>query len=538
MADSRLDTILRLTGPTPASRGSSRQFEAEPPFDSVLGRALADDSSERSADSRGAKSTPAAGDAVATQSLDRSSPHDDAGSTTSVGESREAYDAASQPSTTDDDPPNRIDDNASSPPADEAAQQDEVEAPVASEEGASEAPATPRTTGGEVVSAELTSDDPTSGLVDATPASDAAPDGSIKAQGEPAPQPAGTNVAEPTTAFEASTDATGDSSKPRASSDAVAEETDAAGTSTIAESVADANGSPDLATADPQSAPAEPGEVEEQTAPPTGVTPQRQDSADGDQDLSTSPLADAGDGSRHAESSPNLPTAQASSEGEAPTDEIAAPAGQGRAEVADVEGETPEQQSSPREAPEQQSSPREAPDRSATSLERVASPRSLQPAARTDEPPPMSPIDRARFVQRVSGAMERAQLRDGRVQVRLSPPELGSLKIEIAVRQGVLTASIEAEHSQARNVLLDNLPALRDRLAEQQIRIERFDVDVRRDGQQQPHDSGDRSGFADNSRQQDNRQGRRTVIENVATNFTAAPDAPGTMSDAALDVRV
>ncbi len=103
-------------------------------------------------------------------------------------------------------------------------------------------------------------------------------------------------------------------------------------------------------------------------------------------------------------------------------------------------------------------------------------------------------VDPARFVQRVSGAMRAANQGDGRIQLRLSPPELGSLKIEIVVKQGALTASLETETVAARNVLLDNLPALRERLAEQDIQIEKFDVDVRRDGQQQPdnQDAGER----------------------------------------------
>jgi flagellar hook-length control protein FliK len=36
---------------------------------------------------------------------------------------------------------------------------------------------------------------------------------------------------------------------------------------------------------------------------------------------------------------------------------------------------------------------------------------------------------------------------------------------------------------------LDHLPALRDRLAEQNIRVERFDVDVRRDGSESQADT-------------------------------------------------
>jgi flagellar hook-length control protein FliK len=81
----------------------------------------------------------------------------------------------------------------------------------------------------------------------------------------------------------------------------------------------------------------------------------------------------------------------------------------------------------------------------------------------------------------VAKAFQMAQERDGKLHLRLSPPELGSLRLELSVKEGVMTATLEAETTAARKVLLDHLPALRDRLAEQNIRIERFDVDVRRD---------------------------------------------------------
>ena len=45
-----------------------------------------------------------------------------------------------------------------------------------------------------------------------------------------------------------------------------------------------------------------------------------------------------------------------------------------------------------------------------------------------------------------------------------------------------MTAKIEAESTATRKILLDNLPALRERLAEQEIRIEKFEVDVRDQG--------------------------------------------------------
>jgi flagellar hook-length control protein FliK len=42
-----------------------------------------------------------------------------------------------------------------------------------------------------------------------------------------------------------------------------------------------------------------------------------------------------------------------------------------------------------------------------------------------------------------------------------------------------MKAKIEAETPEAKILLLENLPALRDRLAQQDIKIQQFDVDLR-----------------------------------------------------------
>ena len=68
--------------------------------------------------------------------------------------------------------------------------------------------------------------------------------------------------------------------------------------------------------------------------------------------------------------------------------------------------------------------------------------------------------------------------------MRLSPPELGSLRLELRVAEGVMTARLEAETEVARTALVEHLPVLRERLAEQGIRVERFDVDLMPQGQE------------------------------------------------------
>lgn len=91
-------------------------------------------------------------------------------------------------------------------------------------------------------------------------------------------------------------------------------------------------------------------------------------------------------------------------------------------------------------------------------------------------------IDPERFVARVAKAFQLAEDRGGQLRLRLSPPELGSIRLELAVKNGAVTATIETETAAARHALLDNLPALRDRLTEQNMRVEQFDVHVRDEG--------------------------------------------------------
>ncbi len=97
---------------------------------------------------------------------------------------------------------------------------------------------------------------------------------------------------------------------------------------------------------------------------------------------------------------------------------------------------------------------------------------------RIHNPAPV-PVDSARFLSRVAKAFLSAQQREGNeVRLRLSPPELGSLRLQVSVQDGVMVARMETETEAARSSLVNNLPALRERLAEQGIRVERFDIDL------------------------------------------------------------
>ena len=90
----------------------------------------------------------------------------------------------------------------------------------------------------------------------------------------------------------------------------------------------------------------------------------------------------------------------------------------------------------------------------------------------------LTQAERGRLIARVTRAMQTAHDRGGELKLRLSPPELGSLRLQVQVADGVLTARIEAETREAQQIITDNLLVLRDRLAQQDIRIERLSVDL------------------------------------------------------------
>lgn len=176
--------------------------------------------------------------------------------------------------------------------------------------------------------------------------------------------------------------------------------------------------------------------------------------------------------------------------------------------------------------------------RASSALDRLMAGHSLKQSKEAGEPNGMPAVDRARFVQRVEGAMKAAQQRDGKIQVRLSPPDLGSVKIELAVQNGVLSAKLEAETPAARNLLLDSLPALRERLAQQDIRVEKFDVDVRRDG------GGNDGGGQAEDRTADQSGERQSGRQRTAARAVALPAASprhlaaSSSAAAGLDIRV
>jgi len=118
-------------------------------------------------------------------------------------------------------------------------------------------------------------------------------------------------------------------------------------------------------------------------------------------------------------------------------------------------------------------------------------------------------VNQTRFVDRVARAFRATDGRGGTIKLRLHPRELGVLQVQLEVQGNALTAKLEAETPAARALLVESLPVLRERLAEQGIRIEQFDVDLM---QRQPHNPPDGTG----ERPADQRPANRLPAANTA----------------------
>ncbi|MBW1752050.1 MAG: flagellar hook-length control protein FliK [Deltaproteobacteria bacterium] len=86
------------------------------------------------------------------------------------------------------------------------------------------------------------------------------------------------------------------------------------------------------------------------------------------------------------------------------------------------------------------------------------------------------------LVDQVGRQLSRALLRGDRViRLRLKPPELGAVKIEMDMKESVLRIEMIAENSTVKELLLSNVHELRNALAEQGVKIEGLDVQVGHD---------------------------------------------------------
>lgn len=174
-------------------------------------------------------------------------------------------------------------------------------------------------------------------------------------------------------------------------------------------------------------------------------------------------------------------------------------------------------------------------------------------ANKAEEKSPVDQRQQIRLIQRVARGFERIGDQGGNIRLRLHPPELGSLAMTVRVEGKTLSAEIVTETVQARQALVDNLPQLKQQLADSGLTIEKFDVRVMDQqqnssgqmfsqgqfaGQNSSNEPSGRGNHSSNRRDASN-QIRRPSVGNTTESVMGWP-TPGSRSPASrsLDVQV
>ena len=92
---------------------------------------------------------------------------------------------------------------------------------------------------------------------------------------------------------------------------------------------------------------------------------------------------------------------------------------------------------------------------------------------------PVRPSLPAHLINQVRRQISRSLVRGERViRLQLRPPDLGSLRIEMDMKDNVLKLGMITENSSVKEILLSNIHELRESLAEQGVRLERLDIQI------------------------------------------------------------
>ncbi|MCA9133190.1 MAG: flagellar hook-length control protein FliK, partial [Planctomycetales bacterium] len=99
-------------------------------------------------------------------------------------------------------------------------------------------------------------------------------------------------------------------------------------------------------------------------------------------------------------------------------------------------------------------------------------------APQADRAADLTQHERVRLVQRISRSFARLGPTGGSINIKLHPPQLGALNVQVRMEGRSMTAKLSTESAAARDAILDSLPVLRGRLADQGFEIANFQVEV------------------------------------------------------------
>ncbi|MEX0725801.1 MAG: flagellar hook-length control protein FliK, partial [Planctomycetaceae bacterium] len=192
------------------------------------------------------------------------------------------------------------------------------------------------------------------------------------------------------------------------------------------------------------------------------------------------------------------------------------------------------------------SSPIPGVDDESTALQPAKSTAPSTTAKVTRAPENLNP---AHQLDRLASLVQQSERMDRTISVRLHPPELGALLIDVTERDGVMSARFEVQTLAAQKILGDSLPKLHDLLSQLGATVERIDVllvtaesNQDRSGYDDPEqqrqrdhreqlaaDGGDRQQFAGEDRQssqsssRDPRQGEQSRRDSAADQPVQGP---------------
>ncbi len=118
--------------------------------------------------------------------------------------------------------------------------------------------------------------------------------------------------------------------------------------------------------------------------------------------------------------------------------------------------------------------------------------------------------------QRLTSFIQQAAEQGKALKIRLHPPELGTLQIEVNRLNGQVNARIEVESASARSVIFEQLGLLKESLTQQGIKVDQLQVEINEQlandsGNSFSGETGSREAGQDQERQQEQR--RSTGVE-------------------------
>lgn len=124
------------------------------------------------------------------------------------------------------------------------------------------------------------------------------------------------------------------------------------------------------------------------------------------------------------------------------------------------------------------------------------------------------------LVDRISSSIGKSQSTGQQLKIRLSPPELGTLQIEVSLKNGEYLAKLEVQNNHAQKVINDNIAQLKEALIKTGVSIDRIDVHINTDASEDQRSSNsdaqsqtasdfDANQFSENSGESDQGQDER-----------------------------